>query len=106
MVLVCSNKNKYYTGGSIYIRAVTIERDGDKYGPFYQAVRSYREGGRVKQDVVHLGEHTTAEAALDSWPQEIKELERIGRPNQARKIQAKLDRLRELNERGKPWLSR
>ncbi len=60
-------------------------------------MRSYREKGKVKQKVVHLGEHQTAEAALESWPQEIQELERIGRPNKAEKLQEKLDRLRELN---------
>jgi hypothetical protein len=63
-------------------------------------VCSYREGGKVKQDVVHLGEHQTAEAALDAWPEEVKELERIGRPRKAEKLQEKLDRLQELMEQG------
>jgi hypothetical protein len=94
---VCSNKNKYYTGDSIYVREVKIERDGDKYGPFYQVVRSYREGGKVKQHVVHLGQYETVDEALAAWPQEIKELYQIGRPKQAEKLQVKLDRLRELN---------
>jgi hypothetical protein len=93
---VCSIKNKYYTGVSIYIRAVNIERDSEQYGPFYQAVRSYREGGKVKQEVIHLGEHQTAEAALDAWPQEIKLLYRIGRPKRAEKLQDKLAKLSEL----------
>ena len=61
-------------------------------------MRSYREGGKVKQDVVHLGDHSTAESALESWPQEIQELERIGRPRKAEKVQKKLVRLRELME--------
>jgi hypothetical protein len=61
-------------------------------------VRSYREGGKVKQEVVHLGEHGTAESALESWPQEIQELERIGRPRKAKKLHDKLDRLQELIE--------
>jgi hypothetical protein len=51
----------------------------------------------VKQKVVHLGQHPTVEVALDSWPKEIEELKRIGRPNKAEKLQEKLDRLRELN---------
>jgi hypothetical protein len=70
-------------------------------------VRSYREGGKVKQEVVHLGEHSTAESALASWPQEIKQLERIGRPKQAEKLQQKLDRLKELTERSRidPYLT-
>jgi len=63
-------------------------------------VRSYREGGKVKQEVVHLGEHSTAESALESWPQEIKELKLIGRPKQAEKLEQKLERLQELTDRG------
>jgi hypothetical protein len=95
---VCSINNKYYTGATIYIRAIKIEKDGEQYGTYYQAVRSYREKGKVKQEVIHLGEYQTAEAALAAWPQEIKELRRIGRPRQARKLQDKLDRLQELRE--------
>jgi hypothetical protein len=59
-------------------------------------VRSYREGGKVKQEVVHLGEHRTARSAVEKWPEEIQELERIGRPRKAEKLQDKLDRLQEL----------
>jgi hypothetical protein len=92
---LCSIKYKYYKGATIYIRAVKIERDGEQYGTYYQAVRSYREKGKVKQEVVHLGEHSTAESALESWPQEIQELNTT-RPKQAEKLQQKLDRLREL----------
>jgi hypothetical protein len=91
---VCSINNKYYTEATIYIRAVNIERDGEKYGTYYQAVRSYREQGKVKQDVVHLGEHQTADEALTAWEQEIGGLQTT-RPKQARKLQAKLERLRE-----------
>jgi hypothetical protein len=96
-VLVCSINIKYYKGATIYIRAINIERDGEQYGTYYQAVRSYREQGKVKQEVVHLGEHQTAEAALAAWPQEIQELKRT-RPKQAEKLQSKLDKLQELNE--------
>jgi len=92
---VCSINNKYYTGVIIYIRAVNIQRDGEQYGTYYQAVRSYREQGKVKQEVIHLGEHQTADEALTAWQREIGELE-ITRPKQARKLQAKLDRLRQL----------
>jgi hypothetical protein len=94
---VCSINNKYYEEVTIYIRAINIERDGEQYGTYYQAVRSYRERGKVKQEVVHLGEHQTAEAALQSWPQEIQELKRT-RPKQAEKLQSKLDKLQELND--------
>jgi glutamate synthase domain-containing protein 3 len=90
-----SINNKYYTGVSVYIRAVNIERDGEQYGTYYQAVRSYREQGKVKQEVIHLGQHSTTEKALKAWEREIEELVRT-RPRQARKLQAKLERLREL----------
>jgi hypothetical protein len=79
---VCSIKYKYYKRAAIYTRGVKIERDGEQYGTYYQAVRSYREKGKVKQEVIHLGEHSTAESALESWPQEIQELERMGRHRQ------------------------
>jgi hypothetical protein len=92
---VCSINNKYYAGATIYIRAVNIKRDGEQYGIYYQAVRSYREKGKVKQEVVHLGEHSTANAALAAWPDEIQKLERT-RPRQADKLQQKLERLRDL----------
>ena len=95
--ILCSIKNKYYTGATIYVRAIKLERNGEQYGTYYQAVRSYREGGKVKQQVVHLGEHETAEAALESWPLEIQELKRT-RPKQAEKLEQKLNRLQELTE--------
>jgi hypothetical protein len=91
---VSSINNKYYTGVIIYIRTVNIERDGERYGSYYQAVRSYRERGKVKQEVVHLGEHQTADEALTAWEQEIGGLQTT-RPKQAQKLQAKLERLRE-----------
>ena len=93
---VSSINNKYYTEATIYIRAVNIERDGEQYGTYYQAVRSYRERGKVKQEVVHLGEHQTADEALTAWEQEIGGLQTT-RPKQAQKLQAKLVRLRELS---------
>jgi hypothetical protein len=93
---VGSINNKYYNGVSIYIRTVNINRDGEQYGTYYQAVRSYRESGRVKQEVIHLGEHQTADDALTAWEQKIGKFEAT-RPKQARKLQAKLDRLQELS---------
>ena len=62
-------------------------------------MRSYREGGKVKQEVVYLGDHSTVESALESWPKEIAELKRVGRPRKAEKVQRKLDRLQKLTER-------
>ncbi len=92
---ICSINNKYYERATIYIRAVNIERDGEQYGTYYQAVRSYRVNGKVKQDVVHLGQHSTPQAAVEAWEREIRELVTV-RPKAARKVRAKLDRLREL----------
>ena len=77
------------------MRAGTIERYGEQYGIYYQAVRSYLEGGKVKQEVIHLGQHPTVDAALDSWSDEIKELKKT-RPSKAKKLQGKLERLRKL----------
>ena len=82
-------------GDDIYIRAVNIERDGEQYGTYYQAVRSYRESGKVKQNVVHLGEHQTADDALTAWVEEVRTLQ-AKRPRKAEKLRAKMDRLREL----------
>jgi hypothetical protein len=96
---LCSINYKYYRGATIYIRAVNIKRDGEQYGTYYQAVRSYREKGKVKQEVIHLGKHQTAGDALTAWPQEIQVLEST-RPRQAEKLQNKLERLRELMEGG------
>lgn len=79
----------------MYIRTVNIERDGERYGTYFQAVRSYREGGKVKQDVVHLGEHATADDALAAWEQDVLSLQTT-RPRKADKLRAKLDRLKEL----------
>ena len=79
----------------MYIRTVNINRDGEQYGSYYQAVRSYREKGKVKQDVVHLGEHATADEALTAWAEDVRQLQ-AARPRKADKLQAKLDRLKEL----------
>jgi hypothetical protein len=46
---------------------------------------------------VHLGEHESPEAALSVWPNEIAHLRRIGRENQAAKLEAKLEKLRVLS---------
>jgi hypothetical protein len=92
---VCSINNKYYTRVTIYIRAVNIERDGEQYGTYYQAVRSYRVQGKVKQEVIHLGEHQTPQSAMQAWEQAVGELEAT-RPKQAQKLKEKLERLREL----------
>ena len=95
--VVRSINNKYYTGATIYIRAVNIERDGEQYGTYYQAVRSYREQGKVKQEVIHLGEYGTPQDAMQAWERQIGKLEAV-RPKQTRKLRAKLDRLRGLME--------
>ena len=64
-------------------------------GPYFQLVRSYREEGKVKQEVlVHLGTHEKPEDALAVWPQEVEHLRKIGREDQADKVQGNLDKLR------------
>jgi hypothetical protein len=66
-------------------------------GPYFQLVRSYREGGKVKQEVlVHLGTHERPEDALAAWPAEITHLRKIGREGQANKLEANLNKLEKL----------
>ena len=69
-------------------------------GPYFQLVRSYRnEEGQPRQEVlVHLGVHETPEAAMASWPHEIAHLRRIGRDQQADKLENNLKKLRALTE--------
>lgn len=45
---------------------------------------------------VHLGEYESPEIALAEWSQEIQRLRKVGRENQAKRLEAKLSRLREL----------
>ena len=62
-------------------------------------VRSYREQGKVKHEVLmHLGEHEPPEAALAAWPFEIEHLRRIGRDDKADKLKGNLEKLRALTE--------
>jgi hypothetical protein len=66
-------------------------------GPYFQLVRSYREEGKVRQEIlVHLGTHERPEDALAVWPQEVEHLRKIGREGQADKLEANLEKLREL----------
>ena len=59
-------------GEPIYVRR-TMSR---KYGDYFQLVRSYRDEGTVKEEVlVHLGEYETPAAALATWPDEVAEPE-------------------------------
>ena len=50
--------------------------------------------------LVHLGEHPTPGDALGAWPSQVERLRAIGRDGQANKLEAKLDRLRDLLEVG------
>ena len=82
----------------IYVRR-TMSRGR---GPYFQLVRSYRQEGKVRQEVlVHLGRHEKPEDALAAWPSEIAHLRKIGRENQADKLEANLEKLRALTE-GEP----
>jgi hypothetical protein len=68
-------------------------------GPYFQLVRSYREEGKVKQELlVHLGIHERPEDALEAWPSEVEHLRAIGREDQANKLEANLQKLRALTE--------
>jgi hypothetical protein len=79
--------------GAVFVRKVKSRGTG----PYFQLVRSYREGGKVKQEVlVHLGEYPTPGAALDAWPAQVEHLRVIERNDQADKLAAKLEKLREL----------
>ena len=92
VVTIISN----YKGGSIYVRRMRSR----ERGPYFQLVRSYRnEEGKPRQEVlVHLGVHETPEAALSAWPTELAHLQRIGRDQQADKLQANFEKLRALTE--------
>jgi hypothetical protein len=46
---------------------------------------------------VHLGECETPEDALAAWPAAIERLARVGREQQADKLEVKLSRLRSLS---------
>jgi hypothetical protein len=77
-------------GGEIYVRR-TMSRGR---GPYFQLVRSYRQEGKVKQEVlVHLGRHEKPEHALAAWPSEVEHLRKIGREDQAEKLEANLEKL-------------
>ena len=68
-------------------------------GPYFQLVRSYREEGKVGQEVlVHLGTHESPEDALAAWPSEVEHLRKIEREGQADKLEANLEKLRMLTE--------
>ena len=82
-------------GGSIYVRRVKSRG----HGPYFQLVRSYREGGKVKQEVlVHLGRYEKPEDALAAWPSEVVHLRAIGRDDQADRLEANLTKLEALSE--------
>ncbi len=70
-------------------------------GEYYQLVESRRVDGKPRQKVlVHLGRYPTVDDALRRWPREIGRLRRAGAAN-ADKLEAKLERLRELRAEGK-----
>jgi hypothetical protein len=95
-VVYCSNFFQALQEVNIYVRRMRSR----ERGPYFQLVRSYRnEEGKPRQEVlVHLGVHETPEAALSAWPTEIAHLQRIGRDQQADKLQANFEKLRALTE--------
>lgn len=68
-----------------------------QYGHYEMTGKPGERRSAFKVDV-HLGEHASAEEALSAWPEEIRRLRKIGRENKADKLQAKLERLRELTK--------
>src|SRR5215212_1238767 len=86
----------YYKKVLIYVRRTSSRGSG----PYFQLVRSYRQSGKVHQEVlVHLGEHPTPESALATWPATVEHLRSIGREAHAERLEAKLHRLRALVQR-------
>lgn len=49
----------------MFIRKRKIKLKGGQFSEIYQAVKSYRSDGKVKQKVVALGKHQTVRDALD-----------------------------------------
>ena len=47
---------------------------------------------------MHLGRHEKPEDALAAWPAEVTHLRKIGREEQADKLEANLEKLRALTE--------
>ena len=87
--------NGDYKGGEIYVRRTKSRGRG----PYFQLVRSYREEGKVRQEVlVLLGRHERPEDASAAWPSEVEHLRKIGREGQADKLEANLKKLRMLTE--------
>ncbi len=79
----------------MYIRRVKVPGGGEEFN--YQLVRSYREGGTVKKEVlVHLGPYWDTEDALRSWRAAADDLSQLYRYTQAEKLWAKCERLAEL----------
>ena len=77
----------------MYVRRVKTPRGVE----YYQLVRSVREGGTVKKEVlVHLGPYWDTADALNSWRDTCRELEQLHRDTQAQKLKAKCDRLAAL----------
>jgi hypothetical protein len=71
-------------------------------GPYFQLVRSHREEGKVRQEVLlHLGTHERPEDVLAAWPAEAEHLRKIGREGQADKLEANLEKLRSLTKADK-----
>ena len=64
-----------------------------------ERLQVYREEGKVRQEVLfHLGRHEKPEDALGAWPAEVRHLRKIGRENQADKLEANLNKLGMLIE--------
>jgi hypothetical protein len=70
-------------------------------GPYFQLVESFRTPDAKTprtRVLVHLGVHSTKEAALSAWPEDIRRLRAIGRDRQADRLSRNLEKLRTLTE--------
>jgi hypothetical protein len=85
----------YYRGGQ-HLRQAHYEQGA---GSLLPACPLHRQEGKVRREVlVHLGRYEKPEDALAAWPSEVGHLRKIGREEQADKLEANLEKLRALTE--------
>lgn len=85
----------------MFVRIRKIKLKNGEISEIYQAVKSYRRNGKVKQKVVALGKHTSVQDALVETERIIARIERNlqvpldkyrAKPHWAKKIRARLER--------------
>jgi hypothetical protein len=79
-------------------RKYKVRRVVSRGSPSYQ-LGHYEMTGKpgsrrsVFRVLVHLGEHETAEAALEAWREDVERARRVGRDKTAARIEAKIRKL-------------